>query len=849
MIALAAFLCLPASAQKKKRQKKNTTVSAAIPALSNAPKTIAAATKNCKKHKGYITFYQDTILGTSYLELDSASLNKQIIYFTYSENGLVTIGLFKGSYRETSVIKFDKVFDKINVSKINTGFYFDSASPLSKSKNTNISDALVASEKILASDKNGNILINADNFLSNETMHQLTFSAPMGISFPYRLGRINPAKTYAKSIRSYPENSDIIYTYTFDNGSGNFAADGNTADSRYVTVELQHSFIKMPDENFKPRYDDPRIGYFTHQVNDMTTVASPNYKDLIHRWRLEKKDPQAAISDPIKPITWWIENTTPLQYRETIKKAALTWNVAFEPIGFKNAIEVKIQPDDATWDAGDIRYNVLRWTSSPNPPFGGYGPSFVNPLTGEILGADIMLEWIFLTNRMFSEDIFEPTPNAIENLNVCSAGHHLHGQCLMGKEVIKARGGNNNDMSTLIEESLFYLILHEMGHTFGLNHNMRASQLHKPDVLNNKALTTRIGLTGSVMDYPAINFAPSNKIQGQYVTTTPGPYDLWAIDFGYSISAENAPDEKNRLQKLLSKSNQPELAFGNDADDMRSPGKGIDPRVMIGDLSGDAIAYAEERMKLCQELINKGFKIYSDSGESLHNLRKKIILLANEYNIQAGVVSRFIGGVYVERSFFGEGNSNEKPYTPVALADQKRAMNLLTKNVFGPVPIYFSDTLLSFMQPQRRGFGFYAQGEDPKMHNLILGMQSNVLDHLLSNSVLTRLVDASLYGNQYDITNMMSDLTNAIFKDDITKNVNSYRQNLQIEYINRLINIAGVGAFPSFSMRYNHIASARAFAALENIKKMLEIGKNLGDESSKQHKSYLIGLINKAMQK
>ena len=164
----------------------------------------------------------------------------------------------------------------------------------------------------------------------------------------------------------------------------------------------------MPDSNFKARMDDPRVGYFTHQVNDMTSVGALNYRDVIHRWRLEKKDPTALISEPVKPITWWIENTTPKELIPTIKKAGETWNLAFEPLGFKNAVVIKVQPDSATWDAGDIRYNVLRWASSPNPPFGGYGPSFVNPITGEILGADIMLEWVFVTNRIVSEETFSP---------------------------------------------------------------------------------------------------------------------------------------------------------------------------------------------------------------------------------------------------------------------------------------------------------------------------------------------------------------------------------------------------------------------------------------------------------
>ncbi len=136
---------------------------------------------------------------------------------------------------------------------------------------------------------------------------------------------------------------------------------------------------------------------------------------MINRWHLVKKDPSAAISEPVEPIVFWIENTTPVEIRETVRDATLAWNEAFEAAGFRNAVVVKVQPDDAKWDAGDIRYNVLRWTSSPQPPFGGYGPSFTNPRTGQILGADIMLEYVYLTNRLSQDKLFSTAALSLES--------------------------------------------------------------------------------------------------------------------------------------------------------------------------------------------------------------------------------------------------------------------------------------------------------------------------------------------------------------------------------------------------------------------------------------------------
>ena len=147
----------------------------------------------------------------------------------------------------------------------------------------------------------------------------------------------------------------------------------------------------MPDNDFEPRLADQRVGYFSERITDLTSVDLTPYNDLINKWDLQKKNPEEALSEPVKPITFWLENSTPKELIPYIKEGVLAWNAAFEKAGFKNAVAVKVQPDDADWDAGDIRYNVLRWTSSPNPPFGGYGPSFTNPRTGEIIGADICL--------------------------------------------------------------------------------------------------------------------------------------------------------------------------------------------------------------------------------------------------------------------------------------------------------------------------------------------------------------------------------------------------------------------------------------------------------------------------
>jgi hypothetical protein len=590
--------------------------------------------------------------------------------------------------------------------------------------------------------------------------------------------------------------------------------------------------------------------FFMEEINDMTTTSIVAFHDVIHRWRLEKKDKGAALSDPVTPITYWIENTTPKELRETIKAAAMRWNFAFEKAGFKNAIEIKEQPDDVTWDAGDIRYNVLRWTSSPTPPFGGYGPSFVDPRTGEILGADIMLEYIFITNRIRQERLFNvgaaaETPQLSGDQHFCNAGEELHMTSLFGMSVLEARGLNEVDKRDYIKQSLYYLVLHEMGHTLGLMHNMKASQMLNPKQVNDRSVTQEMGLTASVMDYPAANIATDKTKQGDYFTMRPGPYDLWAIEYGYSEGVDDETAERQRLAKILERSTDSTLIFGNDADDMRSPGRAIDPRVNINDMSNDAIGYSVDRMKLVGQLLPTLKEKYSKRGESYQEMRQAYVIALNEWLNASTTISRYIGGVYVDRSFYGQ-NGATKPFTPVDIKDQKRAMQALAVYVFSPSATNAPSDLYGYLQMQRRGFNFFGGGEEPRIHDRIMLIQSNVLDHLLHQNTLRRITDSRLYGNKYSAIDMMTDLTNACFKEDAATNANTFRQNLQMDYVKRLIRIADT---KTSANSYDDIARSAAMAQLKNIKRMISNPNPALNAETNAHRDHLILLIDKAFAK
>ena len=832
---------------QKKSSKKSKSSTESPKKDKDAIKKISEVTKRSKKIEGLFDLYQDTINGSMKMVIREDQIGKEYIYFSQIADGILDAGSYRGSYRGSKVFKIEKYFNRIEFVVQNTSSYFNPKSALSKSSSANMSVGVLASLKIEGINKKEDLfLINADNLFLKETFSQIKPPRyPKQSPNAFTLGSLNKEKTKVNSIRNYPKNTDLAIEYVYSKDNVLNGGSRAVSDGRNVSIKVFHSLIEMPENDYEILVDDPRVGYFTTKVTDMTSTSSTPYRDLVHRWNLKKKDTTAAISEPVNPIVWWMENSTPKEWRPIIKEAVLQWNVAFEKAGFKNAVEVKMQPDSANWDAGDIRYNVLRWTSSPKAPFGGYGPSFVNPRTGEILGADIMLEYVHFTNRVLYEKVFDLKMNEQEfnasishkdiNNASCSMGHFSNENTQFGNAVLLTENASDLKLKRLKRESMMALIMHEVGHTLGLNHNMKASQLFSPEQLADSNFIKGKCLTGSVMDYAAINLTRDRSKQGQFEDVAVGPYDIWAIQFAYtSFKSEKQKND------LLNRSTEPELIFGNDADDMRSPGKAIDPRVMVGDLSNDQITYSNNIFELVDEMLKEVKTKFSIEGESYQELRRVYYVLNRQRSNAAGVVSRFIGGVYVDRAMVGQ-KGQSMPYTPVSYLDQKRAMETLSKHVFSPDAFNSPNDLYNYLAMQRRGFDFFRGPEDPKIHSQVLSYQTNILKHILHPNTLQRIVDSELYGNNYGLSLMMTDLNNAIFKKDAQTSVNSFRQNLQVAYTKKLISMVTGNS----AGKYISSAKAMAIYTLKNIDK--KAINNSGDVSTKAHRLHLRTLIDNAL--
>lgn len=736
------------------------------------PKKLSAFQKivaNSEIYPGLFTVYQDKNTGKSHILIKKTDLKQAFIYATYIEDSPLLAGNFRGKYYQNFIFKINKQFDHLEWKQINTDFFFDKNNALHVAETANISESLFYKAKIVAEDKKkGHYLIEADTLFKSELLRKISPSSKAPALFS--LGALNLSKSKIEKIESYPENLNIMSSYHFENKRATLAEPfTGITDPRFIDVKVRHILLQVPKNNFKPRKYDFRVGYFSTQQNDLTSTAYLNFKDVIHRWHLEKKNPEQSLSEVKVPIVWWIEKSTPKDLIPAIKEGVLAWNKAFEAVGLKNALQVRIQPENAKWEAGDIRYNVLRWTSSPKPLFGGYGPSIVNPLTGQIIAADIMLEWVFFTNRIKLENIYLNQDNTD-----CNQDLHLQNQL---QNALLA----NNDISDsqLKHEAIVDLIMHEVGHTLGLTHNFMASRLHTMKDLHNTALTKENGLYASVMDYTPANIHIDEKKQGQYFATTIGPYDKWAIAYGYET------EEKN-LSSILEKSTLAENIYANDSEDMRSPGKGIDPRVMINDLSKEPLNFAESQLKIIQKIIP------NLSAKSLPNTlnyasyKKNLDILLSQYKRQLVVISRFIGGIYSHRQ---ANPQSQIAFTPVDRSDQLQALNLLDKYLFDENSLAFLGKAFNNYQEVRRGFNLMNTIQSPQPIQKITAIQQEIFAHLLHPNTLNRLYDSRTFSNSWKLEKYLSELNEKVFSESFFKEANLFKHSLQITYTQSLINL------------------------------------------------------------
>jgi len=471
---------------------------------------------------------------------------------------------------------------------------------------------------------------------------------------------------------------------------------------------------------------------------------------MINRWRLDKADPKADKSPPKQPLIFYIEKTVPFQYRRYVREGILEWNKAFEKIGFVDAIEVRTQPDDADWDPEDVRYNTFRWITA-SAAF-AIGPSRVNPLTGEIFDADILFDADMI--RIWQqewEQFHDPKPKSDamqgwDNRARC-------GCCDLMTERTRdlARGGailtlreatpDGRLPEELIGQAIKETVMHEVGHTLGLRHNFKGSTWRKAEELHDAAKTRVEGLSGSVMDYNPVNIAPKGTKQGEFYSTTLGPYDYWAIEYGYKpITAISSEAELPELRKIAARGAEKGLAYATDEDV-----RGIDPDPLANrwDLGDDPLAYARTEAAIIEELWQgKIFERAVRPGMGYQRLRQLFSILLGHYGMCLDFAARYVGGKEFHRDHKGDPNGRT-PFVVVPAAKQREALAFLKEKAFSDKAFQFSPELLNSLAPER---WMHWGMRDPirldfPIHDHVLRVQSRALYRLFSPLTLSRILD------------------------------------------------------------------------------------------------------------
>ncbi|MBP7668513.1 MAG: zinc-dependent metalloprotease [Burkholderiaceae bacterium] len=538
---------------------------------------------------------------------------------------------------------------------------------------------------------------------------------------------------------------------------------GGLPDARSLFVGLHFSLMQLPATPMARRAADPRVGYFQSARDDYSDdlARSPRQR-VVNRWRLEKKDPAAALSEPVKPITYWLDRNIPVKYRAAITAGVLEWNKAFERIGFQNAIVVQQQPDDATWDTLDAGVASLRWMTNRQPAFGAIGPSHVDPRSGEILDADIGIESLSARNlRNLRARVLGGTATAAaaqdwaELLQVagppapellagglahdplqCRHADHAAEQLGYALDVLAARGDLDPDSPEARQFVLDYMkdmTMHEVGHTLGLRHNFRASHGVRASQVADPEFTRREAFTNSVMEYAPVNLPRPGEPAAAPFQATLGTYDYWAIEYGYKpIPAEQ---EREELARIAARSGEPALGYGTDEDNFL----GIDPDALHFDLGDDVLAFASRRFDIARDLFQRQETRTLKPDEDYGILRRTLGYAVRDAGRAAGVLLRQVGGVRTLRDF---PNTGRDPLQPLPAADQRAALQMLSQRVLAADAFVVSPALQRKLAPNflERGESLAEPTEYP-LGQTVLDLQRAILNRLMGDSLATRVLD------------------------------------------------------------------------------------------------------------
>jgi len=740
---------------------------------------------------------------------------------------------------EQWVITFKRVGDKVHLIRKNVR-YKAGAGPLARALETTYTDSVLMALRIKSVHPiRQSILIDFnDIFFTNFA------DLPFGL--------LDQNRTTWHKLKTFPKNVEMQVAAVF---AGRDAPD-SVIDPRGNTVIVHYGIVELPDFSYTPRIADDRVGYFLTAMKDFGSDSKDTaFVRYITRWRLERADGSpwkegARLAPPKKKIVYWIEKSVPDEYRAAVREGILEWNKAFEKIGFRDAIEVR-QQEGEDFDPEDVSYSTFRWITTDI----GYamGPSRANPFTGEIIDADIIFDasmvryykrdqQLYKNERGITAEADSPIQAARHGWTVpqtaargtggwndkapstdpyaemrnqfkafraglCQCASHKQSELGLALAALAAQfdmkpGDKLPD--EMIQQAVKETVMHEVGHTLGLRHNFKASTMLKNDQLHDLNVTRKQGLVGSVMDYNPTNLAPKGTKQGDFFTSTIGPYDYWAIEYGYKPLAGGTDGEKAELAKIATRTAEPGHNFGTDEDLLTA-----DPTINQWDLGSDPMKFALDRMALAEELMKGLADRVVEQGEGYQRARVAFSILLQQYGNAAFLSAQFVGGEYVHRDHKGDANARD-PFVPVTAAKQRDALKLLQDRILTDRPFNFPPELLRKLAADRwlhwgNEHAFFG-GVNFPINNRILGIQRVCLFELLNDRTLARMQDLATKADKdgaITIAEVIRALSDSTFADLPTapdkassEKSSVIRRNLQRAYVAELSRLVLRGMVP-----------------------------------------------------